>query len=38
MTLSRRRAVQTVLMGGLAAACAGTPRREPVLSINLAHA
>lgn len=38
MTLSRRRAVQTVLAGGLAAACAGASRREPVLSINLAHA
>jgi len=37
MTLSRRRAAQTVLLGGLAAACAGTPRREPVLSINLAQ-
>lgn len=34
MTLSRRRALETVLVGGLAAACAG--KREPVFSINLA--
>lgn len=37
MTLSRRRAAQTLLLGGLAAACAGTPPpREPIYSINLA--
>lgn len=36
MIVSRRRAVQTVLVGGLAAACAGTPQREPIFSINLA--
>lgn len=36
MTLSRRRAAQTLLLGGLAAACATPPRREPVVSINLA--
>jgi len=37
MTLSRRRAVQTLALGGLAAACATTPPpREPVISINLA--
>ncbi len=38
MTLSRRRAAQTLLLGGLAAACA-TPRpAEPLVSINLADA
>lgn len=36
MTLSRRRAAQVLALGGLAAACA-TPRREPVISINLAE-
>ena len=35
--LSRRRAAQTLFMGGLAAACATTPApREPIVSINLA--
>ena len=35
--LSRRRAAQTLFVGGLAAACATTPRpREPIVSINLA--
>jgi len=37
MTLSRRRAAQVLALGGLAAACA-TPRRQPVISINLAEA
>lgn len=36
MTLSRRRAAQVLALGGLAAACA-TPRRQPVISINLAE-
>lgn len=37
MSLSRRRTLQTLALGGLAAACATTPRpREPVVSINLA--
>lgn len=36
MTFDRRQAVQTLLLGGLATACA-TPRvREPLVSINLA--
>jgi predicted aspartyl protease len=35
--LSRRRAAQTLFVGGLAAACATTPKpREPIVSINLA--
>lgn len=38
MTLSRRRAAQVLAIGGLAAACATPPRREPVISINLADA
>jgi len=39
MTLSRRRAAQTLFVGGLAAACATTPpRREILISINLADA
>ena len=37
MTLDRRHALQTLLVGGLASACAGGPRaREPIVSINLA--
>lgn len=37
MNLTRRRATQTLLVGGLAAACATTPPpREPIFSINLA--
>ena len=37
MTIDRRRAIQTVLVGGLASACATRPpAREPVVSINLA--
>lgn len=37
MTLTRRRSLQTLMLGGLAAACA-TPRpREPLISINLAN-
>lgn len=37
MTVSRRRAAQVLALGGLAAACATPPRREPVISINLAE-
>jgi predicted aspartyl protease len=37
MSLTRRRAVQTLMVGGLGAACATPPRvREPIVSINLA--
>lgn len=37
MTIDRRRAMQTLLVGGLASACATRPpARGPVLSINLA--
>ena len=36
MSLSRRRAVQT-LLAGLAAGCATPPPREPIVSINLAQ-
>jgi predicted aspartyl protease len=37
MTVDRRQALQTLLVGGLASACATPPpAREPILSINLA--
>lgn len=38
MTLTRRRTLQTLALGGLAAACATSAPREPLISINLADA
>jgi len=36
MTVDRRHALQTLVVGGLASACATSPPREPIVSINLA--